>query len=36
MLKDGKPDLTNDDVKSAVDYVKSLYDAASSPPAPSP
>ena len=27
MLKDGKPDLTNADVKSAVDYVKSLYDA---------
>ena len=27
MLKDGKPDLTNPDVKSTVDYVKSLYDA---------
>ncbi|RFA23715.1 ABC transporter substrate-binding protein [Subtercola boreus] len=27
MLKDGQPDLTNDGVKSAVDYVKSLYDA---------
>ena len=27
MLKDGQPDLTNDDVTSAVDYVKSLYDA---------
>ncbi|PPF89635.1 sugar ABC transporter substrate-binding protein [Subtercola sp. Z020] len=27
MLKDGKPDLTNDGVTSAVDYVKSLYDA---------
>lgn len=27
MLKDGQPDLTNHGVKSAVDYVKSLYDA---------
>jgi multiple sugar transport system substrate-binding protein len=27
MLKDGKPDLTNADVKSTVDYVKSLWDA---------
>jgi multiple sugar transport system substrate-binding protein len=27
MLKDGQPDLTNSGVKSAVDYVKSLYDA---------
>ncbi|MHC1770434.1 MAG: sugar ABC transporter substrate-binding protein [Flexilinea sp.] len=27
MLKDGKPDVTNADVKSAVEYVKSLYDA---------
>lgn len=27
MLKDGKPDLTNDDVTSAVTFVKSLWDA---------
>jgi multiple sugar transport system substrate-binding protein len=27
MLKDGKPDLTNPDVKATVDYVKSLWDA---------
>jgi multiple sugar transport system substrate-binding protein len=27
MLKDGKPDLTNADVKETVDYVKSLWDA---------
>ncbi len=27
MLKNGQPDLTNSGVKSAVDYVKSLYDA---------
>lgn len=27
MLKKGQPDLTNAGVKSAVDYVKSLYDA---------
>jgi len=27
MLKDGQPDLTNSGVKSAVDYVKTLYDA---------
>jgi multiple sugar transport system substrate-binding protein len=27
MLKDGKPDLTNADVKGTVDYVKSLWDA---------
>ena len=27
MLKDGQPDLTNPDVTSAVDYVKSLWDA---------
>lgn len=27
MLKKGQPDLTNDDVESAVSYVKSLYDA---------
>jgi multiple sugar transport system substrate-binding protein len=26
MLKDGKPDVTNKDVKSAVDYIKGLYD----------
>lgn len=26
MLKDGQPDLTNPDVTSAVDYVKSLWD----------
>lgn len=26
MLKDGKPDLTNADVKSAVDYIKGLSD----------
>jgi len=26
MLKDGKPDVTNDDVTSAVEYVKGLYD----------
>lgn len=27
MLKDGKPDLTNADVKETVNYVKSLWDA---------
>lgn len=27
MMKDGKPDLTNKGVRSAVEYVKSLYDA---------
>ena len=27
MLKDGKPDLTNPDVKGTVDFVKSLWDA---------
>ena len=27
MLKDGKPDVTNDDVTSAVDYIKGLNDA---------
>ncbi|PFG34505.1 ABC transporter substrate-binding protein [Sanguibacter antarcticus] len=27
MLDDGQPDLTNDDVTSAVDYVQSLWDA---------
>jgi len=27
MLKDGEPDVTNAQVKSGVDYVKSLYDA---------
>jgi multiple sugar transport system substrate-binding protein len=27
MLKDGKPDLTNPDVKGTVEYVKSLWDA---------
>jgi len=27
MLKDGKPDVTNSDVKSAVEFIKSLYDA---------
>jgi multiple sugar transport system substrate-binding protein len=27
MLKDGKPDLTNPDVKATVEYVKSLWDA---------
>ncbi|TIH35601.1 ABC transporter substrate-binding protein [Subtercola vilae] len=27
MMKDGQPDLTNDGVSSAVNYVKSLYDA---------
>jgi len=27
MLKDGKPDLTNADVKETVEYVKSLWDA---------
>lgn len=27
MLKDGKPDVTNSDVKSAATYIKSLYDA---------
>lgn len=26
MLKDGKPDLTNDDVTSAIDYIKGLWD----------
>lgn len=26
MLKDGKPDVTNSDVKSAVTYIKGLYD----------
>jgi multiple sugar transport system substrate-binding protein len=27
MLKDGKPDLTNDQVRSAAEYIKGLYDA---------
>jgi len=27
MLEDGKPDLTNDDVRSATEYVKDLWDA---------
>lgn len=27
MMKDGQPDLTNDDVKSAVTFIKELYDA---------
>lgn len=27
MMKDGKPDLTNDDVTSAIEYVKGLSDA---------
>ncbi|RYV51513.1 sugar ABC transporter substrate-binding protein [Pengzhenrongella frigida] len=27
MLKDGQPDLTNDDVTSAVEYIKGLWDA---------
>lgn len=27
MMKDGKPDLTNDDVKSAVQFIKDMYDA---------
>jgi multiple sugar transport system substrate-binding protein len=27
MMKDGKPDLTNDDVHSAMEYIKGLYDA---------
>lgn len=27
MLKDGKPDVTNSDVKSAVEFIKGLYDA---------
>jgi len=27
MMKDGKPDLTNDDVRSAAEYIKGLYDA---------
>jgi multiple sugar transport system substrate-binding protein len=27
MLKDGKPDVSNTDVKATVDYVKSLWDA---------
>lgn len=27
MMKDGKPDLTNDDVRSAMEFIKSLYDA---------
>ena len=26
MMKDGKPDLLNEDVKSVVEYIKSLYD----------
>ena len=26
MLADGQPDLTNDDVKSAIEYIKGLYD----------
>ena len=36
MLKDGKPDLTNDEVTSAVEYIKELWDKVSSRPAPSP
>lgn len=27
MLKDGKPDLTNDDVRSAMEFIKGMYDA---------
>jgi multiple sugar transport system substrate-binding protein len=27
MMKDGKPDLTNADVRSAMEYIKGLYDA---------
>ena len=27
MMKDGQPDLTNDDVRSAMEYIKGLYDA---------
>ena len=27
MMKDGKPDLTNADVRSAAEYIKGLYDA---------
>jgi len=27
MMKDGKPDLTNEDVRSAMEYIKGLYDA---------
>ena len=27
MMKDGKPDLTNDGVRSTMEYIKSLYDA---------
>jgi multiple sugar transport system substrate-binding protein len=27
MMKDGKPDLTNDDVRGAMEYIKGLYDA---------
>ena len=26
-MKDGKPDLTNEDVRSAMEYIKGLYDA---------
>lgn len=26
MLKDGKPDLTNDEIRSAVEFIKGLYD----------
>ncbi|MDF2985355.1 MAG: sugar transporter substrate-binding protein [Eubacterium sp.] len=32
MLKDGKPDLTNADVKSAIEFVKALYDDGSIAP----
>jgi multiple sugar transport system substrate-binding protein len=27
MMKEGQPDLTNEDVRSAVEYIKELYDA---------
>jgi multiple sugar transport system substrate-binding protein len=27
MMKDGQPDLTNEDVRSAMEYIKGLYDA---------
>ncbi len=27
MMKDGKPDLTNDAVRSVAEYIKGLYDA---------
>jgi multiple sugar transport system substrate-binding protein len=36
MLKDGQPDLTNADVKGAVEFIKEMYDAGVIAPGASP